>query len=223
MALDYAGRDQRPDLVRPDQAGEDAELLVSVVAHVERGGAGGKADVARYTLEVAAPMSADRGQVLLRRIQRRLVRAAQLATQNALGQLWARDQGLSALREAAAGAKSWRRAAALLELGERADKDSVEVLEEAAISSDAGIAQVACAALGRLGLPRSVAPLARQVRGARSSEVVDAALYGLNDIGGEQAAEVLRWASRSHPSRWIRLRARALLDAMGAGAKAGQK
>ncbi|HAN32285.1 MAG TPA: hypothetical protein DCQ06_11870, partial [Myxococcales bacterium] len=124
LAIDYAARDQNPELVRPDAAGEDAELLISLIAHVERAGSQGSVDVAKHTLEVAAPMPPDRSEVLVSRIVSRLTRAASQTTRSALGKLWARDQNLDTLRQTAQSQLTWKQSAAIVELGERNDQKS---------------------------------------------------------------------------------------------------
>ncbi len=210
LTLDYAG--SGPKLVRPDRAAEGATLIVSAVAHVERGGPKGKPEVGRATVDAAGPLVRAAPASLRRRVRARLVRAATLATQRALGQLWALHQPEATLLAVVKRGDPWQRAAALQEVGERGLVGSVDAVERACASSLADVAQVAAAALGRLGQARSVPVLIGLLRTA-PPEVADAALFALHEIGGAPARAAIAQAAKSHASAWIRLRAGALLDA----------
>ncbi|MCO4760156.1 MAG: HEAT repeat domain-containing protein [Myxococcales bacterium] len=200
--------------IRPDSAAKGAQLYVSVTAHAERAGPTGKPDIARSTVEAFSPLVKSDLDGARRRVKMRMIAAMTIATQRATGQLWIRHRPDTDVVAALKDKHRWRRAAAILEVGERGLMAQVEAVEHAASASLSNIAVVACATLGRLGQARSIPILARRLDGA-PTEVTDAALLALSDIGGPKAKSLIRRTSESHRSPWIRLRAKALLDATG--------
>ena len=216
VTLDYAGASPTRGLIRPDRADIGDRLYVSATAHVERAGPDGKAEVAQSTVEASGPLVKADAAGLARRIHARLEGAAALAVRRALGQLWIRHQTDAEVHVALGTTDPWRRAAALREVGERGLIKAVAAVEAATRSSLSDLAVVACATLGRLGQQRSVDVLASALSSA-PLEVADAALYALHDIGGARAKALIGVAAQGHAAPWIRLRAKALLDAGTAG------
>lgn len=216
VTLDYAGASATRGLIRPDHAEPDDRLYVSATAHVERAGPDAKAEVAQSTVEASGPLVKADAAGMTRRIHARLEAAATLAVRRALGQLWIRHQTDAEVQTALQTTDPWRRAAALREVGERGLIKAVATVEAATRNSLADLAVVACATLGRLGQQRSVDALASALSSA-PLEVADAALYALHDIGGQRATALIRAAANGHAAPWIRLRAKALLDAGTAG------
>ncbi len=212
VTIDYGGTGLKGGLIAADKIPEGGRLYVSAIAHIERAGPTGKPELAQSTVEASGPLVRSDAEGLKRRVRARLAVATALAVRRALGQLWIRHQTDTDVRVALTATNPWRRGAALLEVGERGLVDATATVEKAATASRADIAVVACATLGRLAQPSSVGVLEQALNGA-PTEVADAALYALHDIGNAAAKAAVAKAAKRHQQPWIRLRAKALLDA----------
>jgi hypothetical protein len=216
-----------------DDAGEPTtlergtQLLLRARAHVERGDAAGRPQIAEANLEIPVPLPPDARERGLDALWGwRAVAAATMAAEDAAGQLVLRTASEATVRAAIDDEANWRRIAALREVGERSLRDERARIERLAGRSRPDLAAVAAATLGRLGDPRSV-PALRQALASANVEVADAALFALLDIGDATARAALEEAARDHPQPWIRQRALMLLRSApeptpGAAARPGR-
>jgi HEAT repeat protein len=142
----------------------------------------------------------------------KLGQAAAIAVTDALHQLWAAgltDAELTPLL--AEDVTLVQQAAAAREAGERKLLATREPLEALARTGRRDVAQVAVAALGRLGDVRSV-PVLVEVLDSSHGEVVDAALQALADIQLPESMNALQTAADQHVDPAVRKRAKALLE-----------
>lgn len=193
-----------------DDAGPNVELAMSVAVHVERGGPDGRPEIGVSDLTAAVPFPAHYRERAAEFVAVRLVRAANLAAADALGQLAIRNMDDKDVIGLLASRAVWQQVAALREVGERGLEAGLKHAQAAALDSRKNIALVAIGALGRLGNEQSVATLEKALD-ARALEVIDAALTAIADIGGPRARDTISTISSRHRSPWIRRRAAHLL------------
>jgi len=209
MVLDSEGRPVSPaDLQGP------GELSVVVAAHVERGGDDGRPEIGVSDLHAAVPITPRRVARAAEFARVRLIRAAAIATADALGQLAVRRATNDAIKKMLGSDIAWQQLGALREAGERGFVDALDDIHTLAASSRKDIALVAIATLGRLGKAES-APVLQRALEAGSLEIVDAALVALVDVGTEDALAVVKAVAARHPSGFVRKRARLLLERRG--------
>jgi len=197
--------------VRPSEAARADHLHVAVMAHAERQGADGRAEIAQAHVSARVPMPARRANDLAAFVRIRLLRAASMAVTDALGQLWVRRMESGQIEALLDDRDPFKRAAAVREVGERGMVEARPKVETAALSSRRDLAVVAAAALGRLGDVASL-PTLESCLDSPSPEVMDAAIVAISEIADPAARKALETAAKDHPMAWIRQRAKALLE-----------
>ena len=195
----------------PRDAAQAELLALAVMAHAERRGADGRAEVAEAHVAARVPMPARHAANLAAFAEVRVLRAASLAVTDALGQLWVRPMTDAQVRALLDETAPFKRAAAVREIGERGIIEAREQVEAAALGSRSDLAVVAAAALGRLGQPASLPTLSSCLESA-SPEVADAAVLAISEIADPTARKMLERVAREHRLPWIRQRASALLE-----------
>lgn len=195
----------------------NANLLVQIVAHAEMPGERPSENrLAERSQRVMLPMPGsldDRAKWL----RDRATQAAVVAVADVLGELWANTATEAELQACLDSPQTWQVQAAAREVGERRLLTLRPRLEKLARDSRKDVAVVSAAALGRLGEAASV-PLLVGLLESGQIEVVDAVLVSLSTMPAPEARAALVQAAASHPSQFVRKRARQLLG-NGGGAE----
>ena len=202
--------DHGPRPVTDPASDGDLQLVVNV--EVQQPQPHGPPATAKARFDGEVPLPAERLADFPVFLRDKLGQAAALAVTDALHQLWAGgldDAELTTLL--AEDATPVHQAAAAREVGERGLAAARERLEALSRAGRRDVAQVAVAALGRLGDARSV-PVLVDALDSGHGEVIDAALQALADMPLPQARTALREAADRHIDPAVRKRAKMLLQ-----------